>query len=153
MHVCVAITRHLNQKCLSMKCRYVHVSACICWYCVSICMYLLRVCERLFSKGHLRLCWASGVLQSPGTAAAPRAPPPGAAARHSVGAGIRQPLVQFLHHHVGRDPAAPCSTSTRPGSCSPLRLFYINTWAIMMIWPTDIGGHGALKKYINVFIM
>ena len=37
----------LHKKCLSMKCRYLHVSAdivsvssCICWYHVSICMYV-----------------------------------------------------------------------------------------------------------------
>ena len=49
VHVCIAwaITRHLHQKCLSMKCRYVHVSACICWYSVSICIYLLKQKSRL----------------------------------------------------------------------------------------------------------
>jgi hypothetical protein len=38
--VCVAITRQLHQKCLSMKCRYVHVSECICRYIICICMYV-----------------------------------------------------------------------------------------------------------------
>jgi hypothetical protein len=136
----VAITRHLHQKCLSMKCSYVHVSACICRYWVSICMYL--VCGRLFSKGHLRLRWASGVLQPPGRHCCSL---PRAATRHPIRAGIRQPPVlhqhvtrqpPVLHQHVTRGSAAPCSTSstsTRLGSGIPL--FYINTWA--MIWPTD----------------
>ena len=42
VHVCVAMTRQIHQKCLSMKCRYVHVCACICWFCwyhVSMCSY------------------------------------------------------------------------------------------------------------------
>ena len=43
VHVCVAIKKLLLQKCLSMKCRYVHVSVCILMYLhvsACICMYL-----------------------------------------------------------------------------------------------------------------
>ncbi len=40
MHVCVAITRQLHQKCLRMKYMYVHVYECICGYALCICMYV-----------------------------------------------------------------------------------------------------------------
>ena len=41
VYVCVAITRQLRQKLLSMKCRYVHVSTCRCLYHLGMCMNVM----------------------------------------------------------------------------------------------------------------
>jgi hypothetical protein len=53
VHVCVAITRLLLQKCLSMKCMYVHVSAFLLMYlhvsaCICMCLQIIK---------HWQLLW------------------------------------------------------------------------------------------------
>ena len=96
-----------------------YVCACICMYLLVLCQYLHVSAEGMWTPVFQGASATALGVQGP---AAPRhcCSPPSAAARGPT-------------PDRSRDPAAPCSTSTRgQGSCSPL--FYINTWA--MIWPT-----------------
>ena len=126
--------KKIIQNCLSTKCRYVHVSACILHV---PCRYVLE-CDAM----HTDICYDSVLctLTFVMTVSIPRPYGVCCPVSHIVG---KLPLIPAWDHCTiprsmhGRKDACyklgVCDRQGEPGSGSPL--FYINTWA--MVWPND----------------